>query len=55
MERREKLELMAKLKLKSNEEFYLVVNFLNQNLKSHNLMFGLAKKGDEMTFSIYEV
>jgi len=55
MERRDKLELMATLKLKNNEEFYRVVDFLNRNLKSYNLMFGLAKKDEEMTFSIYEV
>lgn len=55
MESKGKLELMATLKLKNNEEFYRVVDFLNRNLKTHNLMFGLAKKDNELTFSIYEV
>lgn len=55
MENRGKLELVANLKLKNNEEFYRVVDFLNRSLKSSNLMFGLTKKDEEMTFSIYEV
>lgn len=49
-----KLELVATLKLKENEELYRLVDFLNRNLKSQNVMFGLSKKGEEMTFSIYE-
>ncbi|NLP36230.1 MAG: YpmA family protein [Firmicutes bacterium] len=52
---REKLELLATLKLKHNDEFYRVVDFLNRNLKNYNLMFGVTKKGEEMTFSIYEI
>ena len=54
MEKEGKLELIATLKLKNNDELYRVVDFLNRNLKSYNLMFGLTKKGDEMTFSLYE-
>lgn len=55
MESRGKLELMATLKLKNNDELYRVVDFLNRNLKSHNVMFGLTKKDEEMTLSVYEV
>ncbi|MBS3948356.1 MAG: YpmA family protein [Dethiobacter sp.] len=55
MESRGKLELLATLKLAKNEELYLLVDFLNRNLKNHNLMFGLTKKGEQMTFSVYEV
>lgn len=55
MENNGKLELMATLKLKENNELYKVVDFLNRNLKTYNLMFGLTKKGEEMTFSLYEV
>ncbi|MDW7651554.1 MAG: YpmA family protein [Bacillota bacterium] len=55
MESRGKLELLATLKLKNNDELYRVVDFLNRNLKSHNLMFGMSKNGDEITFSVYEV
>ncbi|NLZ38461.1 MAG: YpmA family protein [Firmicutes bacterium] len=50
-----KLELISTIKLKNNDEFYQVVDFLNRNLKKYNLMFGMTKKGDEMIFSIYEV
>lgn len=55
MESRGKLELMATLKLKNNDEFYRVVDFLNRNLKNYNVMFGMTKNGEEVTFSIYEV
>jgi len=55
MESRGKLELVATLKLKKDDELYRLVDFLNRNLKSYNLMFGMTKKGEEMTFSIYEV
>jgi hypothetical protein len=54
MEEKGKLELVATLKLKNNDELYRVVDFLNRNLKSYNLMFGLSKKEEEMTFSLYE-
>jgi hypothetical protein len=54
MENKGKRELVATLKLKNNEELYRVVDFLNRNLKSYNLMFGLSKKEEEMTFSLYE-
>ena len=55
MEGRGKLELMSTLKIKNNDEFYRVVDFLNRNLESYNLLFGMTKKDDEMTFSVYEV
>lgn len=55
MESRGKLELMATLKLKNNDELYKLTDFLNRNLKSYNVMFGLSKQGEEMTFSVYEV
>ncbi|HHX50104.1 MAG TPA: DUF4264 family protein, partial [Clostridia bacterium] len=39
-----------------NQELYILVDFLNKCLKSHNLMFGLTKDraSDTMTISIYE-
>jgi hypothetical protein len=54
VEKREKLELLATLKISSHDEFYRVVDFLNRNLKRYNLMFGVTKKNGEMVFSIYE-
>ncbi|AGA69499.1 hypothetical protein Desdi_2055 [Desulfitobacterium dichloroeliminans LMG P-21439] len=50
-----KIELIGTQKLKMNAELYKVVDFLNKNLKEHQLMFGLSKKEDTMTISVYEV
>lgn len=56
MEQKEgKLELIAIQKLQANPEMYKIVDFLNKNLKGHQLMFGLTKKDQSMTISIYEV
>ena len=50
-----KLELIAIQKVQANPEMYKIVDFLNKNLKGHHLMFGLTKKEESMTISIYEV
>lgn len=50
----DKLELKSTLVLDSNLELYKVVDFLNKNLKEKKLIFGLNKKNDKMTISIYE-
>jgi len=50
-----KLELIAIQRVQANQELYKIVDFLNKNLKSHKLMFGLSKKEDTMTLSVYEV
>lgn len=50
-----KLELIAVQKVSANPELYKVVDFLNKSLKSYHLMFGLTKKEDSMTISVYEV
>lgn len=54
MEDRDKLELVATLKLSSNDEMYRLVDFLNRTLKRHKLIFGLTKKDEQMTFAVYE-
>jgi hypothetical protein len=54
MEDMGRLKLVATLRLRNNDELYRLVDFLNRNLKSYNLMFGLTRKGEEMTFSLYE-
>ncbi len=54
MEKESKLELKAAVEIESNIELYKVVDFLNKNLKTKNLIFGLSKKGDKMVISIYE-
>ncbi|MGI6066144.1 MAG: YpmA family protein [Bacillota bacterium] len=51
-----RLELIATKTFTSSDELYKVVDFLNKNLKQHNLMFGLKNFGDnEMMITIYEV
>ena len=50
-----KIELIATQKLKASPDLYKVVDFLNKNLKDRSLMFGLTKKEDTMTISVYEV
>lgn len=50
-----KIELIGIQRVKVNPELYKVVDFLNKNLKEHNLMFGLSKKENIMTLAIYEV
>ncbi|MDP4125509.1 MAG: YpmA family protein [Bacillota bacterium] len=54
-DRRGKIELIATKQVGVNGELYKVVDFLNKNLKDHQLMFGLTKKGDKMIISVYEV
>jgi hypothetical protein len=51
-----RLELIATKTFTSSDELYKVVDFLNKNLKQHNLMFGLKNFGDnEMMITSYEV
>ncbi|MHB1651255.1 MAG: YpmA family protein [Desulfitobacteriaceae bacterium] len=50
-----KLDLLATQRVGANPELYKVVDFLNKTLKNHHLMFGLSKKGELMTVSVYEV
>ncbi|WP_227766290.1 YpmA family protein [Zhaonella formicivorans] len=56
-ENKGKLELIATKTLKAHDELYILVDFLNKNLKDHKVMFGLTKNSAEgtMTVSIYEV
>lgn len=53
--RQGKIDLIASLRIGVNGELYKVVDFLNKNLKDHQLMFGLTKKEDKMVISVYEV
>ncbi len=50
-----KLELIALKTFTANDQMYKIVDFLNKSLKQQKIMFGLTKKGDSMTVSIYEV
>jgi len=52
-----KLEIIATKTVKSYDELYVIIDFFNKTLKSHNLMCGLTKntKDDTMTITIYEI
>lgn len=50
------LKLIAHNDFAERDDMYEIVNFLNQNLKSYNLMFGLRKtQNGQMTITVYEV
>lgn len=55
-EEKGKLELIASKRFAQNDELVYVIDFLNKNLKSKNIMFGLTKDSGngEMTINIYE-
>ncbi len=50
----EGLEIKAVLELDQNGELYRLVDFLNKNLKSKGVIFGLSKKEEKMNITIYE-
>lgn len=52
-----KLKLIATKTVKSYDELYIIVDFLNKTLKEHRIMFGLTKdtSNNTMTVSVYEV
>lgn len=47
------LNLIAHKEFKDYDDMYKIVDFLNKNLKSKGLIFGLTKKGDLDVVSIY--
>ncbi|WP_031513978.1 YpmA family protein [Desulfofalx alkaliphila] len=49
-----KLELIAHKSFAQYSEMYKLVDFLNKSLKDKNVIFGLTKKNDKMTITIYE-
>ncbi|MDD3364370.1 MAG: YpmA family protein [Syntrophomonas sp.] len=51
-----KLELISCKSFQANDELVRVVDFLNKNLKSKKVMFGISKdkENDLMTINIYE-
>ncbi len=54
-EKREpKLEIIANKSFACYSDMYKVVDFLNKTLKEKNLIFGLTKKDEKMTITIYE-
>lgn len=51
----DELHLIAIKEFTHNEEMYKVVDFLNKNLKSKGLIFGMAYKEGKDVISIYDV
>ncbi|MCL1917229.1 MAG: YpmA family protein [Peptococcaceae bacterium] len=49
------MDLIGAQKFEAYDNMYKIVDFLNRNLRKHNLMFGLSKEQDAMTMTIYEV
>ncbi len=51
-----KLELISCKSFQANDELVRVVDFLNKNLKSKKVMFGISKdkENDLMNINIYE-
>ena len=47
--------LIAKKDFKEYEEMYKVVDFLNKNLKSEGIIFGLTKSNGDNTISVYNI
>jgi len=53
---RGKLEMIAQKSFPAGEELVRVVDFLNKNLKTKQIMFGISKdkETNQMTIKIYE-
>lgn len=51
----DKLEVVATIKMKPNEELYKIVDFLNKHLKDKNVIFGLTKENEYMAIKMYEI
>lgn len=50
-----KLELLARKEISFNDDLYLLVDFLNKNLKQKGVIFGISKNEDKAIISIYEI
>lgn len=48
------LNLIAVMEFNEYENMYKIVDFLNKNLKSKELIFGLTRKGGKDIISIYD-
>ncbi|KZL91130.1 DUF4264 family protein [Clostridium magnum] len=51
---KDKLELIATKEIKYYEEMYKVIDFLNKNLGSYDLVFGIQEKKDTHIINIYK-
>jgi hypothetical protein len=48
------LNLIGVKEFEENEDMYKIVDFLNKNLKEEGYIFGLTKKENKNTISIYK-
>ena len=48
------LNLIAVKEFEENEDVYKIIDFLNKNLKEQGYIFGLTKKDNKDTISIYK-
>lgn len=55
MQPQEGLEVKAVIEIEQNSEIYRLVDFLNKNLKSKGVIFGLTKKNEKMNITLYEL
>ena len=49
-----KLVPRGRIKVKYQDDLYILVDFLNRNLKDSNIMVGLSKEGSLAVISIYD-
>lgn len=54
MQNHEELQLIAIKDFTHNDEMYKVVDYLNKNLKSMGIIFGLTSKNGRDVISIYD-
>ncbi|KRQ86629.1 hypothetical protein ABG79_01612 [Caloramator mitchellensis] len=50
----EGLHLIAVKEFKAYDEMYMIVDFLNKNLKHYGLIFGLTSSNGKDSISIYD-
>ena len=55
MQSNEGLEIKAVLEIEKNGELYKLIDFLNKNLKSKGVVFGLTQKSEKMNITLYEL
>lgn len=49
---REGLHVVASIDLKATEDLYVLVDFLNRNLKDKEIIFGLSKSHEEGQYTV---
>jgi hypothetical protein len=50
-----KLEQIAKRDFEYSEEMYKLIDFLNKNLKSRDIVLGISKKNNKAFVTIYKI